>query len=167
MRDLLIAVIVFIGLVIMMPEFNLENDITRGILLGVVSGVFFTGRNLMTRKYVREYSSYSLMFWQAIVIGILLLPVIVYMGKIEFGTQNIMLLFVLGIIFTAIPHTLFSASFRHLSAKTVSIFGMLLPFYGAVFGYLIHQEIVTGRTAIGGLIILICIIYETIQNIKK
>ena len=159
-------ILVFIGLIIMTPEFNLSNDITKGICFGFISGIFFTGRNLITRKYVREYSSYNLMFWQTLVIGFMYLPILFYLNPVSFETRNIILLIVLGICFTALPHTLFSASFKHLSAKTVSIFGMLLPFYAAFFGYLIHNEIVTRQTAYGGMIIIGCVIYETVVSLK-
>ena len=72
----------------------------------------------------------------------------------------------LGVVFTALPQTLFSASFTHLSAKTVSILATLLPFYGAFWGYLIHKELVTVRTAVGGAMILACIIYETARSVR-
>ena len=101
-RDLFLAIIVFIGLFIMMPEFDLKNDITKGILLGVISGFFFTGRNLMTRKYVREYSSYTLMFWQVNITALLLLPVLFYMKPVNYSTQNMLLLLVMVVIFTIV-----------------------------------------------------------------
>ena len=171
MVDVFLAVLVFIGLVIMTPEFTLENNMTKGIILGVISAVFFTARNLMTRKYVQSYSSYSLMFWQAVVIGLSILPFIIFKEvngvQEDFNSNTIMLLFLLGVIFTAIPHTLFSASFKNLSAKTVGIFAMLLPFYAAFLGYFFHNETITNRTLIGGSIIFLCVIFEASQNIKK
>jgi drug/metabolite transporter (DMT)-like permease len=74
------------------------------------------------------------------------------------------LLLLLGVVFTAIPQTLFAASFKNLSAKTVGIIATLLPFYGALFGYFIHDEKVTLRTAMGGLVILACVFFEIIRS---
>ena len=167
-KDVALAFLVFLGLFIMTPQFSLDNNISKGILLGVVSGCFFTGRNLLMRKYAKVYSSYTLMSWQAIIIGVVLTPVLFLGTPQAYPGQTIGLLLMLGIIFTAVPHTLYCASFKNLSAKTIGIFGMLLPFYAAVLGYFIHDEgIPTLRTFIGGAIILGCVIFETFQTQKQ
>lgn len=77
------------------------------------------------------------------------------------------LLLLLGVVFTAVPHTLFSASFKHLfAAKTVGIIATLLPFYAAFFGYLIHDETLSLRTIVGGSIILAAIAFETVRSVR-
>lgn len=164
--DVFLAGVVFVGILVMTPEISLSNKTTQAILLGIISGVFFMCRNLMTRKFVHEYSSSFLMMWQMMIIGLFLLPVILFSAPVEYSLQTVGLLVLLGIVFTAFPHTLFSASFANLSAKTVGILATMLPLYGAVFGYLIHQETVNIRTAAGGALILGCVIIETFRNVK-
>lgn len=164
--DIAIAAIVFAGVLIMTPELSLSNKTTQGILLGVLSGLFFMARNLMTRKYVQQYTSSSLMFYQTLVTGLVLLPVIFLSEAKDYGGKTVGLLVLLGVAFTALPQTLFSASFKHLSAKTVGILATLLPFYAAFWGYMIHEEEVTSRIAIGGILILACVIFETMRNVK-
>ena len=163
--DIALAALVFIGIVVMTPELSLSNSTTQGIALGVVSGLFFMARNLLTRKYVHQYSSSALMFWQMLVTGLVLVPWLLA-GGVSFGPGTGGLLVLLGVVFTALPHTLFSASFKHLSAKTVGIIATLLPFYGAFFGYLIHGETLARRTLIGGLIVLAGIAFETLRSVK-
>ncbi len=165
--DIALVIVVFSAVLIMTPEISLSNTTTQGIMLGIVSGLFFMARNLMTRKYIQEYSGSTLMFWQVTVTGIVLLPLVALSEKAEYSPQTIGLLLLLGTVFTALPQTLFSASFKSLSAKTVSILATLLPFYGALLGYLVHAEQVTSRTALGGLIILTCVIFETVKNVGK
>lgn len=165
--DVVLAGAVFGGVLIMTPELSLSNSTTRGILLGVVSGLFFMVRNLLTRKYVRQYGSSVLMFWQVLVAGVVLLPVLFVSQTVEYPPHAAWLLLLLGVVFTAVPQTLFSSSFETLSAKTVSILATLLPFYGALFGYLIHDETVSPRTAVGGLLILACIAFETAKNVGE
>ena len=163
--DIGLAVLVFVGIVVMTPELSLSNATTQGIVLGVVSGLFFMVRNLLTRKYVHQYSSSALMFWQMLVTGLVLVPWLLA-GGLAFGPRTGGLLVLLGVVFTALPHTLFSASFKHLSAKTVGVIATLLPFYGAFFGYLIHHEALARRTLIGGLIVLTGIAFETLRSVK-
>lgn len=164
--DMLLALAVFAGVLIMTPEGALSNKTTQGVLLGILSGVFFAARNLMTRKYVQEYSGSALMFWQSLVTGLLLIPALFLSADVTYPPKTIGLLALLGVVFTALPQTLFSESFKHLSAKTVGILATLLPFYGALFGYLIHNETVAPRTAMGGLVILCCIVIETAMNVS-
>jgi drug/metabolite transporter (DMT)-like permease len=165
--DLLLALGVFAGVLIMIPEISLGNTTTQGIALGIVSGLFFMVRNLMTRRYVREYSGSALMFWQVLVTGVLLAPVLFLPGSREYPARTVGLLLLLGVVFTALPQTLFSASMKNLSARTVGILATLQPFYVAVLGYLIHNEIVTLRTVAGGLVILGCITFETARNVSQ
>lgn len=164
--DVALALLVFLGIVVMTPELSLSNATTQGIVLGVVSGLFFMVRNLLTRKYVHHYSGSALMFWQMLVTGLVLVPWVIVDG-IDLSPPKPALLLLLGVVFTAVPHTLFSASFKHLSAKTVGIIATLLPFYGAFFGWLIHDEALAPRTAIGGLIVLVGIVFETLQHVRK
>ena len=165
--DLAIALGVFAGVLIMIPEISPANATTQGIGLGIVSGLFFMVRNLMTRRYVREYSGAALMFWQALVTGVLLVPVLFLPGTSEYPPRTVGLLLLLGVVFTALPQTLFSASMKNLGAKTVGILAALQPFYVAVLGYLIHEEIVTLRTVVGGMVILACIAFETARNVSE
>jgi len=164
--DVGLALLVFAGILVMTPELSLSNTTTQGIALGVVSGLFFMTRNLLTRKYVHHYSSSALMFWQMLVTGAVLAPWVVADG-VDLSWRSAGLLLLLGVVFTAVPHTMFSASFKHLSAKTVGIIATLLPFYGAFFGYLIHDEALARRTIIGGLIVLVGIVFETLQSVKE
>ncbi len=163
--DVALAVVVFIGILVMTPQLSLANRTTQGIVLGVVSGQFFMVRNLLTRKYVQQYSSSALMFWQMLVTGLVLVPFLATKPD-SYGPQSLGLLVLLGIVFTALPHTLFSAGFKHLSAKTVGILATLLPFYGAFLGYLIHGETLDGRTVAGGLIVLAGIAFETLKSVR-
>ncbi|NLF30475.1 MAG: DMT family transporter [Planctomycetes bacterium] len=181
--DLFLAAGVFGGVVIMTPELSLSNEVTLGILLGVASGVFFMLRNLITRTYVKPYSSSTLMLWQVLVIGALLLPMLIpgvqeavadglhlpatFAGTVDYSPRTLGLTVLLGVVFTAVPQVLHTASFRHLSGKTVGILATLLPFYGGFWDYVFNNEVPSGRTVIGGLIILACVLTETMRSINR
>ncbi|HOI56472.1 MAG TPA: DMT family transporter [Phycisphaerae bacterium] len=164
--DVAVAGMVFVGVAVMVPQISLSHATTQGILLGIVSGTFFMCRNLITRKYVREYSSSALMFWQVMVTAVLLAPLVIMKPEGLSAPRTLGLVALLGVAFTALPHTLHSASFRHLSGKTIGILGALLPLYGAITGYLVHGETVEPRTALGGAIILACVLFETVRSVR-
>ena len=165
--DLALALGVLSGVLFMIPEISLANTTTQGIAWGVVSGLLFMTRNLMTRRYVHDYSGSALMFWQVLVTGVLLVPVLFLPGSSEYPPQTLGLLLLLGVVFTAVPQSLFSASMKNLSAKTVGILAATHVLYVAVFGYFIHDEILTPRTVTGGLAILACVAFETARNVGE
>lgn len=165
--DLALALGVLAGVAVMIPEISLSNTTTQGIALGIVSGLFFMTRNLMTRRYVRDYSGSTLMFWQVLVTGLLLVPVLFLPGTSEYPPRTVGLLLLLGTVFTALPQVLFTTSLKNLSVKTVGVLATIEPFYVAVLGYLIHDETVTLRTVAGGLVILVCIAFETARNVAE
>ncbi len=164
--DLALAALVFIGILIMTPTMSLSDTTTLGIVLGVVSGVLWMVRSLMTRKYVQVYSGSTMMFWQALVTGLVLIPVLFAVEPAEYTPRTIGLLVLLGVVFTALPQTLIAASFKNLSARTVGVISTLLPFYAAFFAYFIHHETVTPRTAAGGLVILFAVVVETVRSVQ-
>ena len=87
-------------------------------------------------------------------------------SEIFINSVFLYLLVLLGVCFTAFPHTLFTAGMKHISTRTAGIINNLLPFYGAFFGFLFHGETIGLRTAIGGLIVLVFIAIETVRTVK-
>lgn len=67
-QDILSALVVFIGIFLIVPEVSLENDVTLGILVGILSAVLYAFRNLCHRKYFSHYSGSLAMAYQTLVI---------------------------------------------------------------------------------------------------
>jgi len=75
-------------------------------------------------------------------------------------------LLVLALLTTSIGHTLFVMSFKNFSISTASIMSSVQPIYGIVFGMLILSEIPASKTLIGGFLILLTVVFESIQSKK-
>jgi drug/metabolite transporter (DMT)-like permease len=73
------------------------------------------------------------------------------------------LFLLLGTVFTALNQTLYAASLRSLSAKTVSIISTLLPLYAAVTAIVFLGEIPTVETIIGGIVVIAAVMIETVR----
>ncbi|AQS40162.1 putative permease, DMT superfamily [Shewanella psychrophila] len=163
--DIISGCTVLLGVILLIPEANLGNDITMGIALGILSAAFFTARNLLHKKYFSAYSGPHAMFYQTGVAVFFLAPWhTIAFSQIELNTWWLDLL--LGVMFTAAPHALFTAALRHLSAKTVSLVSCLQPFYGAVLALLFLGEQLDIKTTMGGLLVVATAIFETQQNRK-
>lgn len=161
--DALLAVAVVIGIIILVPEFSLASEVSRGVLWGIASAFLFTIRNLAVRRYVQRYSGPTMMLYQTAVTALVLVPVVVASRGLGQTVAEWKQFLILGTIFTAVAQSLYAASLKHLSAKTVAIVATLLPLYGAVLAWLILGEIPTLRTVIGGLVIIGAVVVETVR----
>ncbi|TVP06451.1 permease [Shewanella algae] len=74
LRDLVSGLAVLLGVILLIPEPSLGNDVTLGILVGVVSAILFTARNLLHKRYFTAYSGQQAMFYQTAVAVLVLAP---------------------------------------------------------------------------------------------
>lgn len=164
--DIISGLAVLTGVILLIPEPNLNNDVTLGILVGVVSAMLFTARNLLHKRYFSGYGGAHAMFYQTLITVILLSPW-QDVDTNNLSQHTVLLILLLGVVFTAMPHALFTSALRYLSAKTAGLVSCLQPFYGAVLAMVILDEQLSTRTLIGGAIIVATALFETQQNHQK
>ena len=70
-------------------------------------------------------------------------------------------LLILGVFFTAVPHTLFAFSLLNLKAKTVSLVACVQVVYASIFAALLLGEWLEFSTVAGGLIVVSAAMYES------
>jgi drug/metabolite transporter (DMT)-like permease len=165
-KDVISAVIVLFGIYLLVPEFVINNQTTQGVIWGVLSAFLFAMRNIIHGRYFKTYPARHALLYQTLVIVIFLLP---FSGHImpEINAQQWLTLLLLGIFFTALPHTLYANSLLHLKAKTVGLIGCMQVFYGTLFAAIFLTELPELKTIIGGLIVISAAIYETMTSPAK
>jgi len=165
-QDVISAFIVLFGIYLIVPEFSFDHEVTQGVVWGVISAFLFAMRNLIHGHYFSGYKARHALFYQTLVVFIMLLP---FVGQtIPQVTQMQWLqLILLGLFFTAIPHTLFAHSLLHLKAKTVSLISCMQVAYGALFAALFLAEVVDLRTLMGGALVISAAVFETVAHRKK
>jgi drug/metabolite transporter (DMT)-like permease len=160
LNDILSALAVLFGIYLLVPEFSLSNETMLGLLWGVLSAFFFSLRNIIQGRYFKGYSARHSLFYQILVTIVVLLPfsydVVPNVTYYQWGQ-----LLVLGLFFTAVPHTLFAFSLLHFKAKTASLVACLQVVYATTFAALLLGEIPVLTTIAGGLIVVLAAIYET------
>jgi len=163
LTDALLALVVLLGIVILVDEFSLANTTSRGVLWGLGSAFLFTARNLVVRRFVQRYSGATLMLYQTAASAVVLLPAVAFTGGLGATVAEWQAFLLLGTVFTALTQSLYAASLRHLSAKTVAIIATLLPLYSAILAAIVLGEIPSVRTVVGGVIVLAAVLYETVR----
>lgn len=163
--NILLALITFLGILLIVPNFNVGNNMTQGVIWGTISGFTFSLLTIVNRKYVKEYSSLTLAFYQDGFAAIFLIPAVLLLSFSP-STEDILYVILLGIVFTGLAHTLFIGSLRRIRAHQASIIATLEPLYGIIFAFILLGEIPALRTLVGGAIILAVCFYVTLNSAK-
>ncbi len=155
-RKVATALLVTLGLVALVPSFSLQDRTLQGLAWGLVSGFTFALLAVLNRRLVANRRAVDVAFWQNLTAALCLLPFAwaspAALGAI--GARDVALILVLGLVCTALAHTLFIAGLRTISAHTASVIVALEPVYGIALALLLLGEVPGVRTLIGGTLIV-------------
>ncbi|QUM86729.1 MULTISPECIES: DMT family transporter [unclassified Moritella] len=165
-HDIISALIVLIGISLLVPELSLENDVTLGIISGISSAFLFTLRNILYKRKLSHYSGPHTMFYQTLLTACMLSPFL-SVDLADINNDSWTLLVVLGVCFTAMPHTLLVTALRYLKAKTVGLISCLQPLYGSLLAIPFLGEIPNAATITGGVLVVSAALFETWNAGKK
>lgn len=162
---IVLGIIVFIGIYILAPEFNLESTDVKGILFGLLSALCYSIRVLILKQHVQNFHGSMLMFYQTTVITIVMVPVLFFMDLSGFQSQFPYLLLI-ALLTTAIGHSLMVHSLKYFSATATTIISSIQPIFGIILAFLFVNEIPTMNTVWGGLLILSTVLIESVRSKK-
>ncbi len=160
--DVIRAALALAGIVILQPRFELNDRATQGILWGIASGGTFALLTLLNRRFVRDHSSMTIALYQDLFAAAVLLPFILAGGQ-SITIRDLLLLAVLGILCTAVAHSLFIAGMHGVSARTASMIACLEPVYGALLAVLFLGDSLPLRTVLGGIVVLSVAFHATVK----
>jgi len=159
----LLSFLVLVGVYILVPDFSLENNEAKGVLLGIFSALCYALRNLTTKKHVTAYNGSMIMLHQLIIVAVLLLPVL-FLSNTDNFVGELPLLLLIALLTTAIGHTMLVNSLKHFSVSTASIISSIQPIFGIIIAFLFVNEIPSFNTYIGGSLILLTVVIESVRS---
>jgi drug/metabolite transporter (DMT)-like permease len=158
------ALLILPGIYLLVPSFTLQNQTTLGVFWGVLSGAAFALLSVANRGLGQSYSSQVISLYQEGVATLVLLPALFLFPTTSLWTpRELFILLFLGIMCTALAHTLFIASLRYMTAQAASLIASLEPVWGIVFGFLLLQELPALTTLLGGVLILGAVLLPGLQ----
>ena len=163
---IILGLMVLTGIYILAPEFSLESDQAKGILLGLLSATFYAIRTLLLKQHVSKYNGTMLMFYQVFILTLVLVPVLLFMDSSGIQSQYPFVI-LLALLTTAIGHTMFVSSLKYFKVSTASIIGSMQPIFGIIIAYFFLHETPTWNTFFGGLLILGTVIIESLRSKKN
>ncbi len=162
-KHVFLGVVVLIGIYFLTPEFNLSNNYTKGVLFGLISSVFYALRNILSKMHSVHHHGSMIMLYQLIIVSLVLWPVF-FIFEAKPTLNDWKALVTLALLTTAIGHTLFVMSFKNFNISTASIMSSVQPVYGILLGMLFLSEIPSGKTVLGGLLIIATVVIESIGS---
>lgn len=164
---LFLSAFILVGIYFLAPSFDFRNTETQGLLLGLLSALSYAIRNLILKRHIADFNGSVLLFYQVVISVILLLPVFIFFeNDWQLVQSQLPFLVFLGLVTTAIGHTLFLNSFKHFSISTASIISSMQPIFGIVLAIIFLQEFPNWRSILGGLIILSSVIIESRRSLN-
>ncbi|QDP02717.1 DMT family transporter [Thalassotalea sp. PS06] len=127
---------------------------TSGVIAGIVSAMLFAWLTFLNQTLLVHSSPLSLTFWQNALASFWLLPFVVFLPFTGDGLDVAKLL-LLGVVFTALSHTLLLNAMRTVPAFLVSVSVCLEPAYGILAAAMLFSEPLTLLVIIGMVLVLI------------
>lgn len=153
LRSVVSAVVLLVGVGITVPAFSLENQVTVGIVWGLVSALAYAVLSLANRYLSGRYQARTICLYEQGTAAVVLLPAI-FLSQVQWTPQNFAGIAAIGLVCTAIAHSLYIATQRHVKAQTAGIISGMETVYGILFALLFLGEMPGCRELIGGAIIL-------------
>jgi drug/metabolite transporter (DMT)-like permease len=153
LADWVTVALVTCGLLLLVPEFRIENRVVQGLCWGMLSGLMFALLTVGNRALVSRRSATGVALWQNACAAACLVPGFA-LDPVLPTPRDVALLIVLGVVCTALAHTLFIRSMRVLSAHTASVIAALEPVYGIALAFALLGEAPGWRTLIGAALIV-------------
>ena len=163
--DLICACVMFVGVIIIVPELELSNNITLGIVWGMLCSLTYAALSLINRKLVRKYSGAVLAFYEQGTATVVLLPAF-FIYRPTFTPLSLFLLVLLGVLFTAIAHSMFINGMKTVRAQTAGMIASLESVYGIAAAALFLSEVPSSNEMTGGAVILAAALYSTLKASK-
>jgi drug/metabolite transporter (DMT)-like permease len=118
--------------------------------------------SVANRWLSRSYPSLTISLYQDGVAALVLLPALFLTPAAALWTPHeLFILLLLGVVCTALAHTLFIASMRNITAQSASLLASLEPVWGILFGIVLLKDIPTPITLLGGTVILCATLLPT------
>lgn len=165
-RSIVSAIVLLIGVIITIPEFSMENQVTIGIVWGMLSSLTYAIITLANRYFSGKYQGRIVSLYEQGTAAIVLLPTLFFV-KAAWRPQDIVGVALIGCICTAFAYSLYISAQKKVKAQTAGLISGMETVYGILYALVLLSEIPTAREIIGGLVILSVGLYSSLKPDRK
>lgn len=152
-KQIIMCLLIILGVTMTIPSLSLANHDVQGVIMGLFSAFTYALLTLINKYFSSRYPSVTISFYEQFSSSVILLPSLL-LQPIIFQGRDIAMVMFLGIICTALAHTLFISSLKGVSGHIAGMISSLESVYSIVFAMILFQEIPTFKEAAGALLII-------------
>lgn len=162
-QSIFTAAVLFIGVLITIPEFSMENNTTVGIIWGMLCSFTYAVMTLANRYFSARYAGRIICLYEQGTAAVVLLPAL-FIVKASWQAQDIAGVAFVGFICTAFAYSLYVSAQKNVRAQTAGIISGMETVYGIVYALLFLGEVPSGRELVGGAVILGVAMYSSLKT---
>jgi drug/metabolite transporter (DMT)-like permease len=170
--NVICVIVSFIGMVfvsgILETGFNDKNTLI-GVCLGLLSAVLYATVIFLNKK-MREVDAYSKTLIQLLSIAVVMFFYTLFnsgFSSIKLDFKIIILLIVIGVIYTGIVYVLYFSGIKDMSAQSIAILSIIDPMLAVILSSIILSEPLSIFTIIGAVLILSSTVISEVCDHKK
>lgn len=159
------AVILFIGVIITIPEFSIENNTTVGIIWGMLCSLTYAVMTLANRYFSARYAGRIICMYEQGTAAVVLLPAF-FIVNADWRPQDIVGVAFVGFLCTAFAYSLYVTAQKNVRAQTAGIISGMETVYGILYALLFLGEVPHIRELVGGAVILGVAMYSSLKALE-
>ncbi len=147
-------IIAFSGFIIIFYNKHVMISFDKGALYGLASGLFYGLSVIIARKTLKTVESETLIFYQNLFSFVILL-VFFYHIDFSFNISMLAWLFLLALVYSVIASFLYLYGLKIIGGIRTSIIGYFEPLGTICWGWLLFNEPLTAKIALGGFLVFL------------
>ena len=153
LEGVLEAIALLAGVMITLPPDGLGSGAAAGAAWGMLSGLAYAVLSLANRHLSARYPAQVVCLYEQGTAAVALLPAVL-LWRGEWTMVGLCSIGVLGVVCTALAHSLYVAAQRRVSAQAAGVVSGMETVYGILYALVLLGEAPTGRELAGGTLIL-------------
>ncbi|MCL1913686.1 MAG: DMT family transporter [Eubacteriaceae bacterium] len=165
-RNIAMSILIIAGVIVTIPSFSVVDRAFLGIAAGMLSSLSYAALAMLNRYFAKSFTSTFIALYEQSFAAIALIPSL-FIVKGHPTSQDIALLVLLGVVMTALAHTLFISTLKDLTAQTAGITSSLEAVYGIALAFLFLGESPSTRELIGCVLIVGTVMLSNLAGAKN
>lgn len=165
-RKLPYVLMAFVGIVLVSGVNSPQAANPRGILMGMLAAMGFTGVVICNRK-IHDINALDKSIVQLAVSALTILPYVLYMNHgtvLSLDVRSVLIVLMLGIVHTGIAYCLYFSGMGTLPVQTIAVLGYLEPVVSVLCSAFFLQEPMTLSGWIGAAMIILAALLSELKN---
>ncbi len=153
--ELLSIIICIAGLLVISADIRAGEIKFVVFIWGIYSGFSFALLGMLNKHLIQKQNVININLIQYLIAFIFLVPYLLLKVDISISLFDISLMLLLGVVFTAMSHSLFIYSLKRISMFNAALTACLEPVYGSIAAIILLAEKMNLMILIGGILIII------------